>query len=83
MFSSFTDLGVSFFQENEMISTYKNLKKYFYDANFYQATIPTYYGGIMMFAWGCDNIELRLINLDQLKSRVKRTKLIFNYLLMK
>ncbi|QCI16465.1 polyamine aminopropyltransferase [Buchnera aphidicola (Aphis craccivora)] len=71
--------GVSFFQKNEIISTYKNLKKYFYDTSFYQAAIPTYYGGTMMFAWGSDNIELRLNNLEQLKSRIKKTKLIFNY----
>ncbi|QFQ32393.1 polyamine aminopropyltransferase [Buchnera aphidicola (Aphis fabae)] len=71
--------GVSFFQKNEIVSTYKNLKKYFYDASFYQAAIPTYYGGTMMFAWGSDNIELRLTNLEKLKSRIKKTKLIFNY----
>ncbi|QCI18762.1 polyamine aminopropyltransferase [Buchnera aphidicola] len=71
--------GTSFFQKNEIISTYKNLTKYFHDTTFYQATIPTYYGGTMMFAWGSDNIELRLIDLKKLKSRIKKTKLIFNY----
>ncbi|QCI17039.1 polyamine aminopropyltransferase [Buchnera aphidicola (Aphis helianthi)] len=71
--------GISFFQINEIISTYKNLKKYFHDTTFYQATIPTYYGGAMMFAWGSDNIKLRLITLEQLISRIKKTKLIFNY----
>lgn len=71
--------GVSFFQKSEIISTYKNLKKCFYDTSFYQASIPTYYGGAMMFAWGCDNKKLRLTNFEQLKSRIKEKKLIFNY----
>ncbi|QFQ32053.1 polyamine aminopropyltransferase [Buchnera aphidicola] len=71
--------GIPFFQKNEIISTHKNLKKYFYDTSFYQAAIPSYYGGIMIFAWGSDNIELRLIDLEKLKFRIKKTKLIFNY----
>ncbi|WP_343154437.1 polyamine aminopropyltransferase [Buchnera aphidicola (Aphis aurantii)] len=71
--------GVSFFQTKEIILTYENLKKYFFDANFYQASIPTYYGGTMMFAWGSDNIEFRLNNLKKLKSRIKKSKLSFNY----
>ncbi|QCI18198.1 polyamine aminopropyltransferase [Buchnera aphidicola (Aphis nasturtii)] len=71
--------GISFFQKDEIVSTYKNLKKYFYDTSFYQAAIPSYYGGTMMFAWGSDNIKLRLTHIEQLKSRIKKTKLIFNY----
>lgn len=71
--------GVSFFQKDEIISTYKYLKQYFNDTSFYQATIPTYYGGVMMFAWGCDNIKLRSANFKQLQSRITKTKLIFNY----
>ncbi|QIQ41805.1 MAG: polyamine aminopropyltransferase [Buchnera aphidicola (Microlophium carnosum)] len=71
--------GVFFLQKNETILTYKNLKKYFYDVRFYQANIPTYYGGIMMFAWGSDNIELRKNSLKKIQSRIKYTKLSFNY----
>ncbi|WAI18628.1 MAG: polyamine aminopropyltransferase [Buchnera aphidicola (Acyrthosiphon caraganae)] len=71
--------GVFFLQENETILTYKNLKKYFCDAKFYQANIPTYYGGMMIFAWGTNNIELQKISLKKIQSRIKYTKLTFNY----
>ncbi|QCI17611.1 polyamine aminopropyltransferase [Buchnera aphidicola (Acyrthosiphon lactucae)] len=71
--------GIFFLQKNETILTYKNLKKYFYDTKFYQANIPTYYGGIMMFAWGTNNIEFRKNSFINIQSRIKNTKLAFNY----
>ncbi|CAL4326273.1 polyamine aminopropyltransferase [Buchnera aphidicola] len=72
--------GVFFLQKNETITTYKKLKKYFYDTKLYHAAIPTYYGGIMIFAWGTNNIELnKKRNLINLQSRIKSTKLDFNY----
>lgn len=71
--------GVFFLQKNESILAFKKLKKYFHDTRFYHATIPTYYGGIMMFAWGSNNIELRKNSLKNLQSRIKYTKLDFNY----
>ncbi|QCI21520.1 polyamine aminopropyltransferase [Buchnera aphidicola (Hyadaphis tataricae)] len=71
--------GVFFLQKNETISSYKILNKIFYDTRLYQAAIPTYYGGIMIFAWGTDNIELRKQSLTTLQSRIKHTKLTFNY----
>lgn len=71
--------GVFFLQKHETILTYKNLKKYFHDVKFYQASIPTYYGGMMVFAWGTDNVEFRAIDIKTLKSRIKYTKLNFNY----
>ncbi|MCU4137010.1 polyamine aminopropyltransferase [Buchnera aphidicola (Sitobion avenae)] len=71
--------GVFFLQKNESILTYKNLKKHFCDTRFYQANIPTYYGGIMIFAWGSNNTELYKNNLQNIKSRIKHTKLAFNY----
>lgn len=33
----------------------------------------------MMFAWGTNNIELYKNSLENLKSRIKYTKLAFNY----
>ncbi|QCI20357.1 polyamine aminopropyltransferase [Buchnera aphidicola (Brachycaudus cardui)] len=72
--------GVFFLQKNETITTYKKLKKYFCDTKFYHATIPTYYGGVMIFAWGTNNIELsKKSNFKNLQSRIKSTKLAFNY----
>lgn len=71
--------GVSFLQKNEFLLTYKKLKKHFYDTRFYQATVPTYYGGIMMFAWSTNNIKMQKIDFKKLKSCIKNTKLSFNY----
>ncbi|WP_295164610.1 polyamine aminopropyltransferase [uncultured Buchnera sp.] len=71
--------GIFFLQKNNVNQTYKNLKKNFNDASFYQATIPSYYGGIMMFSWGTDNMDLRKINIKNLQKRIKHTKLAFNY----
>lgn len=71
--------GVFFLQKKESILTYTNLKKHFYDTRFYQANIPTYYGGIMIFAWGSNNIGSRKNNLEEIQSRIKYTKLAFNY----
>lgn len=71
--------GVFFLQKNESLLSYKNLKKYFHHTSFYHATIPTYYGGIMIFTWSTDNVELHKISLEELKKRIKKTKLSFNY----
>ncbi|QCI23758.1 polyamine aminopropyltransferase [Buchnera aphidicola (Macrosiphoniella sanborni)] len=71
--------GVFFLQKDETILTYKHLKNIFYDTQFYQAAIPTYYGGIMMFAWGTDNIKLRKKNIQDIQLSINNTKLNFNY----
>lgn len=71
--------GVFFFQRKEAILTYKKLKKIFQDTKFYQAAIPTYYGGIMMFAWGTNNMKCYKNNLKEIQSRIKNSALDFNY----
>ncbi|AAM67767.1 polyamine aminopropyltransferase [Buchnera aphidicola] len=71
--------GVFFLQKNDINQSYKNLKKNFHDVSFYQATIPSYYGGTMMFSWGTDNIDFRQINIKNLEKRIKDKKLTFNY----
>lgn len=43
--------GVCFLQQEEAIDSHRKLSHYFSDVGFYQAAIPTYYGGIMTFAW--------------------------------
>ncbi|AYN24837.1 polyamine aminopropyltransferase [Buchnera aphidicola] len=71
--------GIFFLQKNNINQSYKKLKKYFNDVSFYQATIPSYYGGAMMFSWGTDNMDLRKINATNLEQRIKNTQLSFNY----
>jgi len=44
----------------------------FADQTFYSAAVPTYYGGIMTFAWGTDNTELRRVSIDVLQARLKK-----------
>lgn len=64
-----TQNGVPFFQQDELINTYQRMGKNFTDTGFYSAAIPTYYGGVMTFAWGSDNSELRNIPLATLQQR--------------
>lgn len=42
--------GVCFLQQDEAVNSHAKLSGYFSDVSFYQAAIPTYYGGIMTFA---------------------------------
>lgn len=51
--------GVAFLQLDEAIGSHKKLSNYFADVSFYQAAVPTYYGGIMSFAWASQNSALR------------------------
>ncbi|QNS01926.1 MAG: polyamine aminopropyltransferase [Buchnera aphidicola (Pentalonia nigronervosa)] len=72
--------GVPFFQKKTLLLTHKKLKKFFCNTNFYQASIPTYYGGIMTFAYATNNAGFfKNININDLQLRIKSTKLSFNY----
>ena len=51
--------GVAFLQLDEATGSHKKLSNYFVDVSFYQAAVPTYYGGIMSFAWASQNSALR------------------------
>ena len=61
--------GVCILQQDEVIVSHQRLSQYFTDVCFYQAAIPTYYGGIMTFAWASDNKALRAVSTEQLKQR--------------
>ncbi|WP_058970873.1 polyamine aminopropyltransferase [Type-D symbiont of Plautia stali] len=61
--------GVCFLQQEEAINSHRKLSHYFSDVSFYQAAIPTYYGGIMTFAWATDNETLRQWDAATLQSR--------------
>lgn len=52
-----TQNGVPFFQKDELQNTQRRMQQHFTDMRFYCAPVPTYYGGFMTFAWGCDSIE--------------------------
>jgi spermidine synthase len=64
-----TQNGVPFFQVEEVQNTARRMSKHFSDQTFYSAAIPTYYGGIMTFAWGSDDATRRSIDATELKQR--------------
>ena len=66
-----TQNGVPFFQIDEVQNTRKRMGEHFADQTFYSAAVPTYYGGIMTFAWGSDNAELRRPSLETLQQRFR------------
>ncbi|MDC9594989.1 polyamine aminopropyltransferase [Xenorhabdus sp. IM139775] len=71
--------GVCFLQQDEAINSHKKLSHYFADSSFYQAAIPTYYGGIMTFAWASQNSALRQVPLTTLQQRFKDTSITCRY----
>lgn len=58
-----------FLQQEEAIDSHRKLSHYFSDVGFYQAAIPTYYGGIMTFAWATDNDALRHLSTEIIQAR--------------
>ncbi|MGK2946397.1 MAG: polyamine aminopropyltransferase [Candidatus Malihini olakiniferum] len=61
--------GVCFLQQHEAINSHRLLNRFFSDVTFYQAAIPTYYGGIMTFSWASNTPALRQVAQDTLQSR--------------
>jgi len=71
--------GVCFLQQDEAINSHRKLGHYFSDVSFYQAAIPTYYGGIMTFAWASDNPTLRQLDSATLQARLDAAGLTCRY----
>ncbi|WP_118986482.1 polyamine aminopropyltransferase [Photorhabdus sp. CRCIA-P01] len=71
--------GVCFLQQDEAVTSHKKLSNYFADSSFYQAAIPTYYGGIMTFAWASQNPALRHMDLAILQQRFDNTSFTCRY----
>lgn len=74
-----TQNGVPFFQQDTLINTHQRMGLHFKDAGFYGAAIPTYYGGIMTFAWGTDDIELKNTPLATLQERFEKANFKTRY----
>ena len=66
-------------QLQEVRDTYQRLRPIFADATFYGASVPTYVGGIMTFAWGSDNPAHRQVSLSTLAERFQAAKLQTRY----
>ncbi|MEO0973602.1 MAG: polyamine aminopropyltransferase, partial [Pseudomonadota bacterium] len=74
-----TQNGVAFFQLDEVRTTYERMAGLFADHTFYSAAVPTYYGGIMTFAWGSDDPSLRQVDRDTLATRMTAAGLDTRY----
>ncbi|EEP92856.1 polyamine aminopropyltransferase [Yersinia kristensenii] len=71
--------GVCFLQQDEAVDSHNKLSHYFKDVSFYQAAIPTYYGGIMTFAWATQNPQLRQLDIATLQQRFAEAGLTCRY----
>ncbi|MFZ4833464.1 polyamine aminopropyltransferase [Rouxiella sp. Mn2063] len=71
--------GVCFLQQDEAINSHQKLSRYFSDVSFYQTAIPTYYGGIMTFAWATNNPQYRQIDSQRLQARFEAAGMICRY----
>ncbi|WP_114192749.1 polyamine aminopropyltransferase [Edaphovirga cremea] len=71
--------GVCFLQQDEAVNSHKKLSHYFSDVSFYQAAIPTYYGGIMTFAWATNSPVLRQHDVATLQQRFHAAGLQCHY----
>ncbi len=71
--------GVCFLQQDEAIDSHRKLGHYFSDVSFYRAAIPTYYGGIMTFAWATDNDALRDLSNEIIRARFHKANLKCRY----
>jgi spermidine synthase len=74
-----TQNGVAYMQLDEVTTTAKRLAPIFADWHFYGAAVPTYIGGIMTFAWGCDNAALRQQQVEILKDRFNASGITTRY----
>ncbi|KYP97091.1 spermidine synthase [Sodalis-like endosymbiont of Proechinophthirus fluctus] len=71
--------GVCFLQQDEAVNSHLKLRHHFSDVSFYQAAVPTYYGGIMTFAWASQNPALRHLDTATLAACIDKTELICRY----
>ncbi|MFC0226425.1 polyamine aminopropyltransferase [Serratia aquatilis] len=71
--------GVCFLQQDEAVNSHTRLGPYFKDVSFYQAAVPTYYGGIMTFAWASQDPALRLLDIPTLQQRLNQSGIDCRY----
>lgn len=74
-----TQNGVPFFQIDEVLHTARRMSQHFTDQTFYSAAVPTYYGGVMTFAWGSDDASLRRIDIATLRQRFESSAIATRY----
>lgn len=71
--------GVPFLQGGEVTMTARRRKKFFKDAGFYVAAVPSYYGGLMALGWATDNRRARAVPAAALRRRFQAAHLKTRY----
>lgn len=71
--------GVPFLQAGELAMTWRRRRKFFKDAGFYVAAIPSYYGGFMALGWASDNARARAVPAATLRRRFAAARLKTRY----
>lgn len=71
--------GVPFLQGGEVTMTARRRKKFFKDAGFYVAAVPSYYGGLMALGWATDNRRARAVPAATLRRRFQAAHLKTRY----
>lgn len=71
--------GVAFMQTSEVVTSKKRLSPLYKDVHFYSASVPTYIGGIMCFAWATDDEGLRATDAATLRKRYEASGLQTRY----
>ncbi len=71
--------GVPFLQSSEVTLTFRRRRKFFKDAGFYVAAIPSYYGGLMALGWASNNVRARAVAVATLRKRTKAVRLKTRY----
>ena len=74
-----TQNGVVFEQMDEAVRSGRNFQSLFNDWHFYNAAVPTYVGGIMVFGFASQNPEYRQRSLDFIQSGFKAAKIKTRY----
>lgn len=71
--------GVPFLQGDEVTMTCRRRKKFFKDAGFYVAAVPSYYGGLMALGWATNNAGARTLPVATLRKRAQAARLKTRY----
>lgn len=74
-----TQNGVPFFQGDEVTNTFRRMGKSFADNGFYTAVVPTYIGGFMTLGWGTDDVGLRDVDIETLRTRFANAGIEMRY----
>ena len=71
--------GVAFMQLDEVKTTFERMGHSFVDCSFYSAAVPTYVGGVMTFAWGSAEPQLRKQSVETITERFNTAKIDTRY----